>query len=119
MIPDILMIEDEPNIAEAVRFILTREGWSLELHDDGRGGMAAIRNLRPRLVILDLMLPNRSGAEILSELRAESDRSLAGTPVLMLTARGQPAEAAAQADAVMLKPFANDMLCAQVRRMLE
>ena len=119
MTPDILMIEDEPNIAEAVRFILTREGWRLELHGDGQGGMAAIRSLRPRLVILDLMLPNRSGTEILSELRADSDQSLARTPVLMLTARGQPTTAAAQADAVMLKPFANDMLCAQVRRMLE
>ncbi|RNF33555.1 response regulator transcription factor [Paracoccus methylarcula] len=118
MRPDILMIEDEPNIAEAVRFILTRDGWHLALHDDGEGGIEAIRDQRPRLVILDLMLPNRSGSEILSELRGEGDPGLAATPVLMLTARGQTAEATTQADAVMAKPFANEELRAQVRRML-
>ena len=67
---DILMIEDEPNIAEAVRFILSREGWSVDLHSDGAGGIEAILAARPRLVILDLMLPNRSGTEILQDLRA-------------------------------------------------
>ncbi|RMC36319.1 response regulator transcription factor [Paracoccus alkanivorans] len=118
MKPDILMIEDEPNIAEAVRFILTRDGWRLALHDNGLGGIEMIRELRPRLLILDLMLPNRSGGEILSELRADSDPALAGTLVLMLTARGQTGEAMGQADAVMAKPFANDELRAQVRRML-
>lgn len=116
---DILMIEDEPNIAEAVRFILSRDGWRLALHRDGQGAIEAIRETRPRLLILDLMLPHRSGAEILTELRAEPDAALAATPVLMLTARGQTAEAADHADAVLPKPFANDDLRAQVRRMLE
>lgn len=119
MTADILIIEDEPNIAEAMRFILMREGWRLGFHADGQGGIEAIRRLRPRLIILDLMLPNRSGDEILSELRAEVDEKLARTPVLMLTARGKPAEAAAQADAVMAKPFANDELCVLVRQMLD
>ncbi|WP_265502683.1 response regulator transcription factor [Paracoccus beibuensis] len=115
---DILMIEDEPNIAEAVRFILSREGWQVGLHDDGAGGIEAIREARPRLVILDLMLPNRSGAEILADLRAADDAALASTPVLMLTARGQVREAASAADAMLTKPFDNADLRAQVRRML-
>ncbi|MDP5308891.1 response regulator transcription factor [Paracoccus spongiarum] len=115
---DILMIEDEPNIAEAVRFILSRDGWQLRLLQDGHGAIEEIRAARPRLVILDLMLPHRSGAEILGDLRAEADAALAATPVLMLTARGQTADAADQADAVLGKPFANDDLRAQVRRML-
>lgn len=115
---DILMIEDEPNIAEAVRFILSREGWQVGLHADGAGGIEAIRAARPRLVILDLMLPNRSGAEILADLRGGDDRSLATTPVLMLTARGQASDAAAGADAILTKPFDNADLRAQVRRML-
>lgn len=119
MTSDILMIEDEQNIAEALRFILTREGWRVSEHGDGFGAMDAIRQSSPRLVILDLMLPNRSGAEILAELRADNDKDFAATPVLMLTARGDTAESGAQADAVMSKPFANDQLCAQVRRMLE
>lgn len=118
MTPDILMIEDEPNIAEAVRFILMRQGLQVALHQDGAGAIEAIRALRPRLVILDLMLPHKSGEEILVELRREADASLAATPVLMLTARGEAGQAAARADAVLAKPFANDELCALVRRML-
>ena len=113
---DILMIEDEPNIAEAVRFILSREGWQVGLHSDGAGGIEAIRAAQPRLVILDLMLPNRSGSEILADLRR--DPALADTPVLMLTARGQAGDAAAGADAMLTKPFDNADLRDQVRRML-
>lgn len=115
---DILMIEDEPNIAEAVRFILTRDGWKVALHPDGRGGIEAIRGTRPRLVILDVMLPHRSGTEILAELRGDADAGLAATPVLMLTARGQASLDLPQADAVLAKPFANDDLRMAVRRML-
>lgn len=116
---DILMIEDEPNIAEAVDFILTRDGWRLALHADGEGAMQKIRQERPRLVILDLMLPGRSGGEILADLRADSDTELAGTPVLMLTARGQTPEIAVNADAFLSKPFANDELRTLVRSLLE
>lgn len=117
--PDILMIEDEVNIAEAVRFILSRDGWQVDLHTNGRGAVEMIREGRPRLVILDLMLPHRSGAEILTDLRAEPDAGLAATPVLMLTARGQTAGDLPLADALLAKPFANDDLRAQVRRMLD
>lgn len=115
---DILMIEDEANIAEAVRFILGRDGWQVRLHGDGLGAIEAVRLARPRLLILDLMLPNRSGAEILTELRGEDDPDLAATPVLMLTARGQSAAAVGQVEEVLAKPFANDDLRAIVRRML-
>ncbi|SNT74381.1 response regulator transcription factor [Paracoccus seriniphilus] len=119
MPPDILMIEDEPNIAEALRFILTRDGWQVQLHPDGIGGIEKIRDARPRLIILDLMLPNRSGAEILADLRGDDDPQLASTPVLMLTARGQGADSAQQADVVLAKPFANDELRATVRQFLD
>ncbi len=112
------MIEDEANIAEAVRFILSRDGWRVDLHADGLGAVEAIRAGRPRLVILDLMLPHRSGVEILTDLRADPDPALAATPVLMLTARGQTATDLPRADALLAKPFANDDLRAQVRRML-
>ena len=115
---DILMIEDEPNIAEAVRFLLSREGWQVGLHTDGAGAIEAIRAATPRLVILDLMLPHRSGTQILDDLRAEGDAALAATPVLMLTARGQAAEAGVRADEVLTKPFDNDELRRTVRRML-
>lgn len=115
---DILLIEDEQTIAEAVRFILTREGWGVSAISDGAGAMAAMRDLRPRLLVLDLMLPNRSGHEILTELRG--DAVLSATPVLLLTAQGQEAAASAAAlvDAVLAKPFANDDLRALVRRLM-
>ena len=68
---DILLIEDEPNIAEAVRFILTRDGWRLDHWSEGSQALARIAKVRPRLVILDVMLPAQSGLEVLAALRAD------------------------------------------------
>lgn len=113
---DVLLIEDEPSIAEAVRFILTREGWRCEQWPEGSGAMQRIRTLAPRLVILDLMLPGRSGAEILAELRA--DAALSALPVLLLSARGS-ANLPPGADRILPKPFANADLRALVRELLE
>lgn len=101
---DVLLIEDEPSIAEAVRFLLTREGWQCALWTEGIGAMERIRDLAPRLVILDLMLPGRSGAELLADLRA--DPALAKQLVLLLTARGT-ANLPQGADRILAKPFAN------------
>ena len=113
----VLLIEDEPNIAEAIRFILMRDGWRVSLQDDGTGAVAQVRDLMPDLVILDLMLPGQSGLEILAALRA--DLSTAGLPVLMLSAKGlaRDREAAerAGANAFMSKPFSNADMLAQVR----
>lgn len=113
---DVLLIEDEPSIAEAVRFILTREGWGCEQWPEGSGAMQRIRALAPRLVILDLMLPGRSGAEILADLRADPD--LAALRVLLLSARGT-ANLPPGADRILPKPFANADLRALVRELLE
>ncbi|AUH35151.1 two-component system response regulator [Paracoccus tegillarcae] len=110
------MIEDEPNIAEAVCFILVRDGWRVATVSDGAEAMRSLRERMPRLVVLDVMLPNRSGDEILTELRADGDAALAATPVLLLTAQGRPATELA--DAILAKPFANDDLRALVRRMI-
>lgn len=116
---DILLIEDEPNIAEAVRFILTRDGWRLDHWHEGGQALARIAALAPRLVILDVMLPVQSGLEVLAALRA--DPALAATPVLMLTARGTAGRSAIEPDAadrVMAKPFDNDELRRTVAEML-
>nr|WP_255435676.1 response regulator [Paracoccus sp. S1E-3] len=113
------MIEDEPNIAEAVRFILTRDGWRLDHWSEGSQALARIAALQPRLVILDVMLPAQSGLEVLAALRA--DPMLAATPVLMLTARGtagRGAMAPGGADRVVAKPFDNDDLRRVVSEML-
>lgn len=116
----VLLVEDEVNIAEAIRFILTRDGHEVTVESDGRAALARVADLAPDLVILDLMLPGLSGLEILSALRAaEATRSL---PVLMLTAKGQgrdreAAEAAGVSD-FMTKPFANADMRAKVRALL-
>jgi CheY-like chemotaxis protein len=69
----VLLIEDEPNIIEAVRFILSRDGWAVDTHSDGATAMEAIRRRKPDGVILDAMLPNRSGYDILADLRSAED----------------------------------------------
>lgn len=113
----VLLIEDEANIAEAIRFVLMRDGWRVSVHAAGAGALEALRQAAPDLVILDVMLPGRSGFDILGDLRA--DPATARLPVLMLTAKGQPrdreAAGRAGADQFLAKPFANADLLAAVR----
>ena len=113
----VLLIEDEENIAEAIRFILSRDGWQVVHLAEGLGAAARAAELMPDVVILDHMLPGASGLEILAELRARP--ATAHLPVLMLTAKGQPRdrEAAerAGADRFLAKPFANADILAGVR----
>ena len=114
----VLLIEDEPNIAEAIRFILSRDGIRVSHLADGASALDLIRNDRPDLVILDHMLPGLSGLEILSALRA--DPEIGAIPVMMLTARGRDRDAAerAGADCFMSKPFSNAEILAEVRAMM-
>ncbi len=116
----VLLIEDEPNIAEAIRFLLTRDGMRVTCLADGAGADAALRDERPDIVILDLMLPGRSGLDILQSIRA--DPATRGLPVMMLTAKGQARdrEAAerAGADIFMAKPFSNAEMVASVRSLV-
>lgn len=119
MTKQVLLIEDEPNIIEAIRFLLTRDGWRVATHSDGVGAVEAVRRTGPDLVILDVMLPNRSGFDILAELRA--DPATQAMPVLMLTARGQSRDRELAertgASRFMTKPFANSEILAVVREM--
>ncbi len=83
----VLLIEDEPNITEAMRFILARDGWKVSSHADGTTAVTAVARAKPDVLVLDVMLPGRSGFDILRDLRA--DPATADLPILMLTARGQ------------------------------
>lgn len=112
---DVLLIEDEPNIAEAIGFILARDGLNCESWPQGTGAIERIRLLMPRLLILDLMLPGRGGAELLAELRA--DQLLRDQPVLLLSACGADSFPPG-ADRNLAKPFANAELRATVRELL-
>ena len=105
----VLVIEDEPNITEAIGFILSRAGWTVHVHEDGVTAAERVRSLPPDLVILDVMLPGRSGFDILRELRA--DPATQDLPVLMLTARGTAKDRelalSLGASRFMTKPFSN------------
>lgn len=105
----VLLIEDEPNIVQAIGFILSRAGWTVHTHADGATAVAEVARRLPDVVILDAMLPNRSGFDILQDLRA--DPATEALPVLMLTARGQKRDRELAertgASRFMTKPFSN------------
>lgn len=113
----VLLIEDEPNIIEAIGFILSRDGWEVRSHSNGHDAMEVVRARRPDLVILDVMLPGRSGFDLLGDIRADAE--LSSVPVLMLTARGQRKDRemaeAAGVSRYMTKPFSNADVLEAVR----
>mgnify|MGYP000901167278 FL=1 len=118
MAPHVLLIEDEPNIAEAIRFLLTRDGLRVSHAAEGTAALGMLRQDPPDMVILDHMLPGLSGLEILTAIRADpASRDL---PVMMLTARGRDREMAERAGAsrFMTKPFSNTEILTEVRAML-
>ncbi|MGY6706483.1 response regulator transcription factor [Roseinatronobacter sp.] len=115
----VVVVEDEPNISEAIRFILTRNGWHVDVTADGIAAIGDLQANPPDLLILDLMLPDVSGFDILKALRA--DPVTQAMPVLMLTAKGQTADRE-EAERLgvtrfMTKPFANSDVVAAVREM--
>lgn len=117
---DILIAEDEPTIRETLRFLLAHQGWQVDTVSDGDSVMRAVRSHRPGMIVLDVMMPGRSGFDILRALR--TDVELADIPVLILTARGQSHDRQLAcelgADGFISKPFANDLLIQEVSRLL-
>jgi DNA-binding response OmpR family regulator len=113
----VLLIEDEPNIIEAIRFLLSRDGWQVDTHSNGHDAADVIRATQPDLVILDVMLPGKSGFDILTEMRSSPD--MLELPVLMLTARGQSRDREmaekAGVSRFMTKPFSNAEVLDAVR----
>lgn len=120
MAVDVLIAEDEPSILESLDFILRRAGFSIVSVTDGDAALAAIRRDPPRLVVLDVMLPKRSGFDVLKQIRADAvTRDL---PVMILTAKGQAQDRqiAEQlgASSFVTKPYANADVVGTVRRLL-
>ena len=110
----VLIVEDEPGLAESVRYALESEGFDVEVADTGSDGLAKARDGRPDLVLLDLMLPGMSGLDVCRQLRASSD-----VPIIMLTAKDSEADKVSGlelgADDYMTKPFSTRELVARVR----
>jgi len=116
----ILVVEDEDNIAVALDYLMTREGYEQKRVDTGAGAVELIREMRPDLVLLDVMLPEVSGYEICQNVRM--DPGLNDVKILMMTARGSAMERrkglAMGADGFISKPFELKALRAEVRRIL-
>jgi two-component system OmpR family response regulator len=114
----ILVVDDEPSIAELVATALRYEGFKVETQDTGRGAVDAIRERNPQLVILDVMLPDVDGFAIQERLRHDGRR----VPVLFLTARDSVEDRirglTLGGDDYLTKPFSIDELVARVRAIL-
>lgn len=115
----IFIAEDEPYIVESLGFVLSNAGYSITAESNGTEVVRKVRETRPDVVILDLMLPDRNGFEILKELKNDPD--LKSIPVLILTARGQAQDRSTAeqlgADAFVTKPFSNREVLECVRRL--
>lgn len=116
----ILIADDEPNILISLEYLMKREGFTVHLARDGQEALDALRREKPRLVLLDVMMPHKTGFEVCQELRA--DEAIKDTLVLMLTAKGRETDLAkglgVGADAYMTKPFSTKDLVAKVRDLL-
>ena len=116
----VLIADDEPNILISLEFLMKREGHQVLLARDGLEALALIRSERPALVLLDVMMPGKSGIEVCQAVRA--DEALAGTLILMLTAKGRDTDVAkglgVGADGYVTKPFSTRELAQRVRDML-
>lgn len=115
----VLIVEDEPSIVASLDFLMRRCGYETRVTRDGTAALAALRDYSPDLVLLDLMLPGCSGADVCAAIRREPRH--AATRVLMLTADGvATAEGRTPdgADDVMMKPFATRELVRRARALL-
>ena len=117
----LLIVDDEPNILLSLEFLMKREGYQVHLARDGVEALEAIAAQRPDLVLLDVMMPRKTGFEVCQEVRA--NEALKSTRILMLTAKGRDTDVAKGlalgADAYMTKPFSTKELVEKVRQMLQ
>ncbi|MBX3679362.1 response regulator transcription factor [Cognatazoarcus halotolerans] len=120
MTKKILIADDEVNIVISLEFLMKREGFEVVLAADGEEAITKIREEKPDLVLLDVMMPRKTGFEVCQELR--SDPAMQDLKILMLTAKGRDTEVAKGmalgADAYMTKPFSTHELVERVKSLL-
>lgn len=116
----ILIVDDEPNIVISLDFLMKREGFEVAVAADGEEALAQVATFQPDLVLLDVMMPKKSGFEVCEALRA--DPAHAALKIVMVTAKGRDTEVAKGlaigADAYVTKPFATKELVARVKNLL-
>ena len=116
----ILIVDDEPNIVISLEFLMKKEGFEVAVANDGEEALAKVASFSPDLMLLDVMMPKKSGFEVCEALRADPQR--AGLQIVMLTAKGRDTEVAKGlaigADAYVTKPFSTKDLAIKVKSML-
>ncbi len=116
----IVLAEDEPQIARLIEFKLKKEGYSVTRKENGEEAIKAIKEDKPDLILLDIMMPVMGGYEVLRRLKEDED--LKSVPVIMLTARAQEKDVvkgiAMGAEDYITKPFHPAELLARVKRIL-
>lgn len=121
MTQKLLVADDEPNIVISLEYLMKREGYEVLVATDGDQALEMIQRERPALVLLDVMMPGKTGFEVCQAVRA--DQSLDGVRILMLTAKGRETDVskglALGANAYMTKPFSTRDLVQKVADMLE
>lgn len=121
MTATVLIADDEPNILISLEFLLKREGYDVKLARDGQEAIDAIVAHRPDLVLLDVMMPRKTGFDVCQEVRALE--AVKDIRILMLTAKGRDTDVAKGlalgANAYMTKPFSTKELVDKVRGLLE
>jgi len=116
----ILIVDDEPNIVISLEFLMKKEGFAIAVASDGEEALAKVASFEPDLILLDVMMPKKSGFEVCEALRADPSNS--GLLIVMLTAKGRDTEVAKGlaigADAYVTKPFSTKDLVVKVKTML-
>lgn len=116
----VLIVDDEPNIVTSLEFLLERNGYTVQVARDGDAALASIADFTPDLILLDVMLPNKSGFDVCQRIRANPEWQ--DVQIIMLTAKGRDSEVtkglALGANDYVTKPFSTKELLARVRRIL-
>jgi DNA-binding response OmpR family regulator len=117
----ILVVDDEPNIVAAIEFLLQQSGYEVHIAHNGEDALRLVETCVPDLVLLDVMMPKKSGYEVCARIRERADwRHI---KVVMLSAKGRETEVnkglAMGADLYVTKPFSTRELMAKIKGLLE
>jgi DNA-binding response OmpR family regulator len=116
----ILVVDDEPNVIKSLTFVLSKEGYDVSSAVNGEEAIAKVRQSKPDLIFLDVMMPKKNGYEVCQEVK--SDSGLSDIHIIMLTAKGQEADREkglkAGADEFMTKPFSPILVIGKVKELL-
>jgi len=127
--PKILLVDDDPDIIEAVRFSLDQEGYEIITAADGMEALEKARKIKPDLIVLDVMMPKENGYRVCGMIREDekAGKFSKRTPIILLTARNLQNDPErekmfmdfSKADVMMYKPFEMDDLLKQVHELLK